>query len=56
MTQGNKKSGTGGKNAVFVTTHHEIGCISADRVVTYAHIVIGFRLQKEHPTRVCITA
>ena len=37
-------------------TLEEIKNISADRVVTYARVVVGFRPQKEDPNRVQITA
>ena len=56
MAQGNKETGTVGTNAMFVITHDEIDCIPEDRVVMYARIVIDFRLQKEDPNKVCITA
>ena len=56
MAQGDKKAGTVGTNTIFVMIHDEIDCIPEDRVLTYVRIVIGFCLQKEDPSRVCITA
>ena len=44
MAQRDKKTGTKGTTATFVMTHDEIDCILEDRVVTYAHIIIDFRL------------
>ena len=56
MAQGDDKTGTKGTNCIFVMTHEEIANIPADRVVTYARIVVDFRPQKEDPNQVRITA
>jgi hypothetical protein len=37
-------------------THAEIANIPKDRTVTYARVVVDFRLQKEDPHRIRITA
>ena len=56
MAQGDDKTGTKGKNSIFVMNHDEIANIPKDRVVTYARVVVDFRPQKEDPNRVRITA
>ena len=56
MAQGDKKTGTNGKNCFFVMNHDEIANIPKDRVVTYAIVVVDFRPQKDDPNRVRITA
>jgi hypothetical protein len=56
ITQGDHKTGEKGTNCVFAMTHGQIRSIPKDQIVTYAQIVIDFRLQKEDPNRVCITA
>ena len=43
-------------DAIRVMALEEIKNIPADRVVTYARVVVDFRLQKEDPNRVRITA
>ena len=43
-------------DAIRVMTLEEIKNIPADRVVTYARVVVDFRPQKEDPNRVRITA
>ena len=48
---GNEK----GTNTVKFLTHREIANIPADRIVTYARIVVDYREQKEDPNRVRIT-
>ena len=37
-------------------THTEILLIPADRMITYARVIIDFRPQKTDPHRICITA
>jgi hypothetical protein len=56
MAQGNKHTGTKGRNSIFIMTHDEIDYIPEDRVVTYARTVINFLSTKEDPNRVRITA
>ena len=56
MCQGDNKTGTVGTDAMFVMTPHDVDNMPADRFATYANIVIDFRLQKEDPHRIQITA
>ena len=56
LAQGDKKTGTKGMDAIRVMTLEEIKNIPADRVVTYARVVVDFRPQKEDPNHVRITA
>ena len=56
MAQGDEKTGTKGKNCIFVMNHDEIANIPKDCVVTYARVVVDFRPQKDDPNRVRITA
>ena len=56
MAQGDNKTGTKGKQCIFVMSHDEIANIPKDRVVTYARIVVDFRPQKSDPNRVRMTA
>ena len=56
MAQGNNKTGEKGTDTIFVMTHKEIANIPKDCIVTYAHIVVDFCLQKKDPNRVRITA
>ena len=49
MAQGDKKTGTKGKNCIFVMNNDEIANIPKDRVVTYARVVVDFRPQKDDP-------
>ena len=56
MAQGDNKTGQKGTNAIFVMTHAEILLIPADRTITYARVVVEFRLQKIDPHRIRITA
>ena len=51
MAQGDEKTGTKGKNCIFVMNHDEIANIPKDCVVTYARVVVDFRPQKEDPNR-----
>ena len=46
MAQGDEKTGAKGKNCILVMNHDEIANIPKDRVVTYARVVVDFRLQK----------
>ena len=41
---------TKGTQTIHYMTHEEIKCIPGDRTVTYARIVVDFRLQKQTPT------
>ena len=56
LAQGDDKTGTSGLDAIRVMTLEEIKNIPADRVVTYARVVVDFRPQKEDPNRMRITA
>ena len=57
LAQGDDKTGTKGKNCIFVMTHEEIKDMFArGKKPTYARIVVDFRPQKEDPNRVRITA
>ena len=56
MSQGYRKTGTRGNICIFVMTHDKIASTPADRVVTYARIVVDFCPQKKDPNRVQITA
>ena len=49
------KRDTKGKNCIYVMTHEEITNIPEDCVVTYAHMVFDYKLQKKDPNRVRIT-
>jgi hypothetical protein len=55
IAQGDDLTGTKGTNCVHVMSHEEIENIPADRVVTYAKIVVDYRPQKDDPNRVRIT-
>ena len=56
MAQGDNKTGTKGKDCIFVMTRDEIKAMFArDKIPTYARIVVDFRQQKEDPNRVRIT-
>jgi hypothetical protein len=54
LAQG-KEGITKGTNTIFFLSHKEIRLIPADRIVTYARIVIDHRPQKDDPNRVRIT-
>ena len=56
LTQGDRKTGTRGTNAIFAMTPEHIKRIPGDRVVTYAKIVADYRSQKSDPNHVRITA
>ena len=56
LAQGDDKTGTPGMDAIRVMTLEEIKNIPADRVVTYARVVVDFRPKKEDPNCVRITA
>ena len=46
MAQGHKSTGEKGTNSINVMSHDEIREIPKDGVVTYASIVVVYRLQK----------
>jgi hypothetical protein len=55
---GHLAQGWGGKKGsdmVFFMTPEEIKRIPSGRMVTYAHIVVDYRPQKDDPNHVCIT-
>ena len=56
MSQGDDKTKTPGTFSIFVMTYNEIRHIPQDRVITYARLVVDFRLQKDNPNRVRIIA
>ena len=56
MAQGDNKTGQVGTNAMFVMDPKDIPNIPADRLVTYANVVVDYRPQKEDPNRIRITA
>ena len=56
MALGDKYTGIKGTKAIFAMTHNEIDCITEDIVVTYAHIIIDCRPQKEDPNVFFTTA
>ena len=57
MAQGDNRSGTKGKNCIFVMTHNQISQMrEKGKKPTYAPVVVDFRPQKEDPNRVRITA
>ena len=47
MAQGEIKIGEKGTNSISFLSRNESHCIPTDRVVSYAHIVVDFRPQKE---------
>ena len=51
MAQGDEKTGTKGKNCIFVMNHDKIANLPKDRVVTYTRVVVDFWPQKEDPNR-----
>eukprot|EP00804_Cyclotella_cryptica_P022286 CCRYP_018107-RA/>CCRYP_018107-RA protein AED:0.34 eAED:0.44 QI:0/0/0/1/0/0/3/0/606 len=56
LAQGDRKTGEKGTNTMFVMTHSQVRDIPRDRTVTYGHVVVGYRPQKDDPNRVRITA
>jgi len=57
MAQGDKKTGQKGTNAMFVMTHDELAhVLRAGKKITYANPVVGYRPQKDQPSRIRITA
>jgi hypothetical protein len=56
LAQGDKHTNTQGTHSIFILSHAAINHIPADRVVTYANIVVDYRPQKADPNRVRITA
>ena len=47
--------GTKGTDTIFFMSHDEIKRIPRNRTVTYAHIVVDYRPQREDPNRVRIS-
>ena len=57
MAQGDTRSGTKGKNCIFVMAHKQISQMRAKgKKPTYEQVVVDFIPQKEDPNRVRITA
>jgi hypothetical protein len=56
MSQGENKTGQVGTNAMFVMDPKDIPNIPADRMVTYANVIIDFRPQQEDPHCIRIMA
>jgi hypothetical protein len=56
LAQGDKHTETKGTDSIFVLSPDAIKNIPADRIVTYANIVVDYRPQKADPNRVRITA
>ena len=54
MCQGDNKMGTVGTDATFVMTPQDVANMPADRLATYANIIVDFRPQKEDPYRIRI--
>jgi hypothetical protein len=57
MVQGFNKTGQKGTNAMFIMAHDEIRhALAAKKIFTYAYLVVDYRLQKDDPHRIRITA
>jgi hypothetical protein len=57
MAQGDLKTGQKGTNAMFVMTHDEIRhVLRQGKKFIYGNPGVNYRLQKEDPYRICITA
>jgi hypothetical protein len=57
MTQGDKKTGQEGTNAMFVMTHDEIWhVLRTGMTFTYGNLVVDYQPQKDNPRCICITA
>jgi hypothetical protein len=56
MCQGNNKTGTNGTNAIFIMDPKDVSNIPKDQPPTYAKVVVAYRLQKEGPNCIQITA
>lgn len=56
LAQGDELTREPGSDTIFFLTQDQIKQIPKDRVITYARIVVDFRLQKEDPNHVRITA
>jgi hypothetical protein len=54
MCQGDNKTGMVGTDAMFVMTPQDVANMPADRLATYANIIVDFRPQKEDPYRIRI--
>ena len=52
ICQGDNKTGTVGTDPMFVMTPQDVANMPADRLATYANIIIDFRPQKEDPHRI----
>ncbi len=55
ISQGHKAINTSDKNTISFLDHNVIKNIPADSKMTYAHIVVDYRLQNPDPNRVRIT-
>ena len=56
MAQQDIRTDTKGMNIIFVLTHEQIEAIPKSKTIKYARLVVDFRLQKEDPNRVRMTA
>ncbi len=57
MAQGDTKTGQKGTNAMFVRTHNEIAqAYQENKFFTFANPVVDYRLQKDDPNQIRITA
>ena len=54
ICQGDNKTGTVGTDPMFVMTPQDVANMPADRLATYANIIVDFRPQKEDPYRIQI--
>jgi hypothetical protein len=55
MAQGDRKTGQKGTNSIIVMMHDKIKLIPKDCTVTYARVVVDFRLQNGDPHCIRIT-
>ncbi len=55
IAQGHKATNTPGTNTAFFLDYKAIKNITADRKITYAHIVVDYRPQKPDLRRIRIT-
>ena len=49
LSQGDNKTKIYSMGSIFVMERHEIKNIPKDGTITYSHVVVGFRPQKEDP-------
>ncbi len=57
MAQGDNKTGQKGTNAIFVMKHNELAKIlQTGKKLTFAHLLVNHRPQKEDPNQIRITA